>query len=81
MSGQGHPAAIDERLRQELGDSLMAVEIFAQVIDRATPGNSEVHDAVSHIQDAVTRSREAVEDLSRELGEVARRLSSRAVLQ
>lgn len=73
---EGGNQAIDLRLKHELGNALMVVLTFAQLIDHEAPGNVRIHEAVNHIKDAVERSRIAVNDVSRELGEIAGRLSS-----
>lgn len=75
MNG-GAPVSLDEKLRHELGNALMVVLTFAQMIDREAAGDPRIHEAVSHIRDAVARSRTAVDEVSRELAEVAHRLSS-----
>jgi signal transduction histidine kinase len=70
------PIALDERLRHELGNALMGVLTHAELLDRRFPDDAFVHDAVERIRAAVVRSRSAVDEASRELADVARRLSS-----
>ena len=68
--------ALDEKLRHELGNALMVVLTFAQVIDREAAGHPRIHLAVGQIRDAVFRSRTAVDEVSHELARVAGLLSS-----
>jgi signal transduction histidine kinase len=68
--------AIDERLNHEIRNALMGVLTQAEVLDRRFPDDPVVHDAVAHIKAAVGRSKSAVEDVTRDLRDISRRLSS-----
>jgi len=68
-------AAIDEKLGHELGNALMAVLTHAELLDRRFPDDPQVHDAVDRIKAAVVRSRTTVDEVRRELHDVAARLS------
>ncbi|MBW3670190.1 MAG: hypothetical protein KY432_00805 [Acidobacteria bacterium] len=70
--------ALDEKLRHELNNAMMAVLSFAQVIDRHAGDNPAVHDAVEKITTAVNHSRSTVNQVSDELAAIASRLSSRS---
>lgn len=70
------PEALDEKLRHELNNAMMAVLSFAQVIDRHAGDNPAVHDAVEKITTAVNHSRITVKEVSDELAAIASRLSS-----
>jgi hypothetical protein len=75
---EGKPAAaLDERLRHEINNAMMIVLSFVQVIEQQAGENPVVHDAIGKIKDAVGRSSIAVTHVSRELGEIAARLSAR----
>lgn len=78
------PAALDEKLRHELGNALMVVLSFSEIIDRHSPNDAVISDAVMRIREAVERASVATNDVSREMQQIsslvvdtARRLSSR----
>jgi signal transduction histidine kinase len=71
------PGALDQKLRHELNNSMMAVLSFAELIDRRGGEDPVIHDAVLKITAAVDRSRLAVDEISDELEQIASRLSSR----
>lgn len=70
--------ALDEKLRHQLNNAMMAVLSFAQVIDRRGGEDPIIHDAVEKITTAVNHSRTTVNEVSDELASIASRLSSRA---
>ena len=75
MNDEEH-VALDEKLRHELGNALMVVLTFAELIDREAAEKPHIRLATRHIRDAVFRSRTAVDEVSRELTRLARLLSS-----
>ncbi|MBW3565365.1 MAG: hypothetical protein KY459_11625 [Acidobacteria bacterium] len=70
------PRALDEQLRHELNNAMMAVLSLVQVIDRHAGDDPVVHEAVLRIISAIERSRVTVEEVSGELALIASRLSS-----
>ena len=69
------PNALDETLKHELGNALMAVLSFAEAIDRQVPDNPAVKDAVDRIKQAVVRADNATQHVAREMHDIAHRLS------
>lgn len=68
-------APLNETLKHELGNALMTVLSFAEAIDRQSPDNPVIHDAVDRIKQAVVRADDATQHVAREIHDIARRLS------
>ena len=75
MNEGASPTALDETLKHELGNALMAVLSFAEAIDRQVPDNPVVQDAVDRIKQAVGRADDATQHIAREIHDIAHRLS------
>jgi phage shock protein A len=74
---EGEPQPpLDARLRHELNNAMAVVLSSAELIDRHAGENAAVHTAVDRIRKAVGRSKTTVEDVTRELEQLAARLSA-----
>jgi hypothetical protein len=70
--------ALDARLKHELNNALAVVLLSAELIDDHAGENAAIHTAVDRIRKAVGLSKTTVEDVTRELEQLAARLSATA---
>jgi hypothetical protein len=70
--------ALDAKLKHELNNALAVVLLSAELIDGRAGEDAAIHTAVDRIRKAVGLSKTTVDDVTRELEEIAARLSATA---